>query len=67
MIHAQIRQWGEQKQNKTKSRRQVNGCQFLKREFYSVIKMMSVSPNFLSGYENGIVYQTEREFILCKI
>lgn len=29
--------------------RQVKGCQYLRREFYSVIKMMSVFLNFLSG------------------
>lgn len=39
----------KKEQNKTKALRQVNGCQFLKREFYGVIKMMSVFPNFLGG------------------
>lgn len=40
---------GEKEQNKTTPLKQANGCRFLKREFYSVIKMMSVFPNFLSG------------------
>lgn len=49
MIHEQMWQWEKKEQNKTKPRRQVNGCQFLKRGFDSVIKMMSVFPNSLSA------------------
>ena len=51
MIHEQKWQWGKKKkdQNKTKPCGQVSGCQFLKTEFYSVIKKMRVFPNFLNG------------------
>lgn len=50
MIHEKMLKWKEKKeQNKSKALRQVNGCQFLKREFYGVIKMMSVFPNFFGG------------------
>lgn len=49
--------WEKKEQNKTKpSRRVVSRYQFLKSEFYRVIKMMSVFRNFLSGKENGVFY-----------
>lgn len=57
--------WKKKKeQNKTKALRRVNGCQFLKRELYGVIKMMSVFPNFLGGKENGVFYYNRKGIYL---
>lgn len=53
MIRKQMPWWEKKEQNKTKPFRRVNGCQFLKSEFYRVIKMMSVFPNSLVAKKMG--------------